>query len=140
MCFALATSSSSSAVLRGKAEQAAMCYANRPAMKLTGPTVAEGMAPITSYTFQPSSLYEGLVKFISRLLRPFWYKPGVVVTEGRPIHSKSPYTNYYAALPAKVELLLDDVTLDEIRRPLVLLQNLMKRPLFLWCNPYLVEL
>lgn len=127
MCFALATSSSSSAVLRGKAEQAAMCYANRPAMKLTGPTVAEGMAPISSYTFQPSSLYEGLVKFISRLLRPFWYKPGVVVTEGRPIHSKSPYTNYYAALPAKVELLLDDVTLDEIRRPLVLLQNLMKK-------------
>jgi len=127
MCFALATSSSSSAALRGKAEQAVLCYAHRPSMKLTGPSVNNGMAPITSYTFQPSSLYEGLVKFISRLLRPFWYKPSVVVTEGRPIHSKSAYTNYYAALPSKVELLLDDLTLEEIRRPLVMLQNLMKK-------------
>ena len=127
MCFSLATSSSSSAALRGKAEQAALTHANRPQMMLTGPTLGDGLAPITSYTFQPSSLYEGLVRFISRLLRPFWFKPGVVVTEGRPIHSKSVYANYYAALPGKVELLLDDATLEEIRRPLLLLQTLMKK-------------
>jgi hypothetical protein len=127
MCFALATSSSSSTVLRSKAEEAALCYANRPLMKLSGPSAGEGMDPISSYIFQPSSLYEGLVKILSRLLRPFWYKPAVVVTEGGPIHSKSAYANYYASLPAKVELLLDDLTLDEIRRPLVILQNLMKK-------------
>lgn len=127
MCFALATSSSSSDVLRSKAEEAALRYANRPLMKLTGPSTGGGIDPISSYTFQPSSLYEGLVRILSRLLRPFWYKPAVVVTEGGPIHSKSAYANYYASLPAKVELLLDDLTLDEIRRPLVILQNLMKK-------------
>lgn len=127
MCFALATSSSSSEVLRNKAETAALNYAHRPLMKLTGPSAGDGMNPITSYTFQPSSLYEGLVKFSSRLLRPFWYKPAVVVTEGRPILSKSMFANYYASLPAKVELLLDEATLETISRPLVLLQNLMRK-------------
>ena len=125
MCFALATSSSSD-TLRSKARQAAFCYGRSPEMKLTGPSNGDGIDPISSFTFQPSSLYEGLIKFMSRLLRPFWYKPAVVVTEGRPIQSKSAYANYYARLPAKVELLLDDITLDEIRRPLVLLQELMK--------------
>lgn len=127
MCFALATSSSSSEVLRNKAETAALNYAHRPLMKLNGPSAGDGMDPITSYTFQPSSLYEGLVKTSSRLLRPFWYKPAVVVTEGRPILSKSMFANYYASLPAKVELLLDEATLETIRRPLVLLQNLMRK-------------
>jgi len=126
MCFALATSSSSSDTLRSKARQAAFCYGRSPEMKLTGPSNGDDMDPMSSFTFQPSSLYEGLVKFMSRLLRPFWYKPAVVVTEGRPIQSKSAYANYYARLPAKVELLLDDITLDEIRRPLLLLQELMK--------------
>eukprot|EP00984_Skeletonema_dohrnii_P038704 scaffold42248_cov150-Skeletonema_dohrnii-CCMP3373.AAC.1 len=126
MCFALATSHSSSETLRSKARQAAFCYGGSPEMKLTGPSNGDGMDPVSSFTFQPSSLYEGLVKFMSRLLRPFWYKPAVVVTEGRPIQSKSAYANYYARLPAKVELLLDDITLDEIRRPLVMLQELMK--------------
>ena len=127
MCFALATSCSSSEVLRNKAENAALSYAHRPMMKLSAPSAGDGMSPITSYTFQPSSLYEGLVKAISRLLRPFWYKPAVVVTEGRPMLSKSIFANYYASLPAKVELLLDDDALESIRRPLLLLQNLMKR-------------
>jgi len=127
MCFALATSSSSDSVLRTKAEQAALCNANQPMMKLTGPSAGDGMDPITSYTFQPSYLYQGLVMIMSRLLRPFWYKPAVVVTEGGPIQNKSAYANYYTFLPAKVELLLDDLTLDELRRPLLLLQNFMKK-------------
>lgn len=127
MCFALATSCSSDTVLRTKAEQAALCYANQPMMKLTGPSAGEEMDPISSYTFQPSYLYEGLVKIMARLLRPFWYKPAVVVTEGGPIQNKSAYSNYYAYLPAKVELLLDDSTLNELRRPLLLLQKFMKK-------------
>lgn len=126
MCFALATSHSSSETLRSNACQAAFCYGRSPEMKLTGPSNGDGMDPISSFSFQPSSLYEGLIKFMSRLLRPFWYKPAVVVTEGRPIQSKSAYANYYSRLPAKVELLLDDITLDEIQRPLVMLQDLMK--------------
>ena len=141
MCFAVATSASSSSALRTKAENAAMNYGRRPVMKLnaTGQSTSaasDGLHPLSAYTFQPSSLYEGLVKLTSRLLRPFLYKPAVVVTEGRPIHDLGKgmgmrrvyyYTNYYASLPAKVELLLDDITLDEVRRPLLMLVNLMKR-------------
>ncbi|KAL3774656.1 hypothetical protein HJC23_002465, partial [Cyclotella cryptica] len=125
MCFALATSSSSNSNLRSKAEQAALTHARLPSMTLFGS--GNGRDPLSAYKFQPSSLYEGLVKFSSRLLRPFWLKIAVVVTEGRPIQSTtSVYSSYYALVPAKVELLLDDVTLDEIRRPLLLLQALMK--------------
>ena len=131
MCFALATSSASNSALKEKATQAALFNAHRPTMKLTGtPSVASiggnTLDPMAAYTFQPSFLYEGLVKLTSRLLRPFWYKPAVVVTEGRPIRTRSAYANYYPALPAKVELLLDDATLEEVRQPLALLTNLMK--------------
>ena len=127
MCFALATSNSSSDLLKKKAEQAALCHAHVPSMKLVGPSSGDGCDPISAYKFQPSSLYDGLVKFFSRLLRPFWYKPAVVVTEGRPLRTKSVYSNYYASLPAKVELLLNDSTLDDIRKPLVSLQKLMRK-------------
>ncbi len=126
MCFALASSCSSSETLRRKAIKACFCYGRSPEMKLTGPSNGDGMDPMSSFTFHPSSLYEGLLKLMSRLIRPFWYKPAAVVTEGRPIQSKSPYANYYSRLPAKVELLLDDITLDQIRRPMVMLQDLMK--------------
>lgn len=125
MCFALATSRSSSASLRSKAEMAALTHAHKPSMTVVGS--GDGRDPLSAYKFMPSSLYDGLVKFSSRLLRPFWYKPAVIVTESRPIQSKSAYSNYYASLPAKVELLLDDYTLDDIRRPLVHLQALMKK-------------
>lgn len=126
MCFALATSSSSNSNLRSKAEQAALTHALNPSYTLVG--TGDGRDPLSAYQFKPSSLYDGLVKFSSRLLRPFWYKTAVVVTEGKPIQSKhSLYSSYYAAVPAKVELLLDDVTLDEIRRPLILLQEMMKK-------------
>ena len=126
MCFALVTSSSSNASLRTKAEQAILTHAHTPSMTLIGS--GDGQDPLSAYKFQPSSLYEGLVKASSRLLRPLWYKVAAVVTEGRPVPTKhSLYSNYYAAVPAKVELLLDDATLDEIRRPLLLLQELMKK-------------
>jgi len=127
MCFALATSSSSSDLLKHRAGQTALCHGHQPCMKLNGPSSIDGNQTISSYTFQSSFLYEGMVKYFSRLLRPFWYKPAVVVTEGRPICGDSIYSNYYQSLPAKVELLLNDASLDEIRQPLVSLQNLMKR-------------
>jgi nuclear pore complex protein Nup155 len=126
MCFALVTSSSSSSSLRSKATLAALSHAHTPSMSLIG--TGDGRDPLSGYKFQPSSLYDGLVKFASRLVRPFWHKVAVIVTEGKPIQSKhSLYSNYYAAVPAKVELLLDDVTLDEVRRPLMLLVEMMKK-------------
>jgi nuclear pore complex protein Nup155 len=74
------------------------------------------------YDFRPSFLSEGIDAVISRLLRPVWHKPAVVVTEGRTIkHGRTTRVT-----PAKVELLLDDSTLEEVRKPLFALQNLMK--------------
>ena len=126
MCFALVTSNSSNSSLRTKAEQAILTHAHTPSMTLIGS--GDSRDPLSAYKFKPSSLYEGLVKASSRLLRPLWYKVAAVVTEGRPVPGKhSLYSNYFAVVPAKVELLLDDVTLDEIRRPLLLLQELMKK-------------
>ncbi|KAL7467450.1 hypothetical protein ACHAXS_007693 [Conticribra weissflogii] len=127
MCFALATSSSSSELLKRRARQTALCHGHQPSMKLKSPSNLDESKPISAYTFRPSYLYEGMVRFFSRLLRPFWFKPAVVVTEGHPLHGDSIYANYYPSLPAKVELLLNDACLDDIRRPLVSLQNLMKR-------------
>ena len=75
------------------------------------------------YEFRPSSLVDGFTLLLSRLLRPIWYKPAVVVTEGRSIRRKIGGT---MNTPARVELLLDDVTLEEIRKPLHAMQALMK--------------
>ena len=98
MCFALATSASSSAALRGKAEQAALCYAHRPAMRLDVPLAGDHLLhPISSYAFQSSYLFEGLARHLFSLLRPFWHKPAVVVTEGRPIRGGSAYALRLAA-------------------------------------------
>ena len=76
------------------------------------------------FQFVPSKLFEGLTATLSRLLRPIWFKPAVVVTEGQTIASFG--LGGKKQLPAKVELLLDDeTTLEEIRRPLVALQKFM---------------
>jgi len=74
------------------------------------------------YTFVPSSLYEGIMAVMSRLLRPVWHKPVCVVTEGQVVRTSSGSKTY----PAKVEVLLDDDTLDEVRRPLRNLLDFMK--------------
>mmetsp|Transcript_19161 Transcript_19161/g.29193 ORF Transcript_19161/g.29193 Transcript_19161/m.29193 type:complete len:1376 (+) Transcript_19161:217-4344(+) len=68
-----------------------------------------------SYEFSQSFLSAGLTSILSRLLRPIWFKPAVVVTEG-------PKENF----PAKVELLLDEATLADVRSPLFALKMLMK--------------
>eukprot|EP00980_Cylindrotheca_fusiformis_P001996 scaffold443_cov125-Cylindrotheca_fusiformis.AAC.45 len=73
------------------------------------------------YTYTSSALCKGLNMVMARLVRPFWHKPAVVVTEGRILKRrfKSKTT------PAKVELLLEDDLVEDIRRPLVMLQQLM---------------
>ena len=77
----------------------------------------------SGYEFHPSSLSQGLTTLVSRLLRPVWCKPAVVVTEGQVLRGKN---GAEKSFPAKVELLLDDQTLEEIRKPLYSLQILMK--------------
>lgn len=83
------------------------------------------------YESRPSSLHDGLVSLISRLLRPIWYKPAVVVSSP-PLSSSNNNNNTTATttrrypVAAKVELLLDETTLEEARRPLFNLQKVMQ--------------
>lgn len=81
---------------------------------------ADPWVPI-GYDYTSSALCNGVSLVLARLIRPIWHKPAVVVTEGRILKRgfKSKTT------PAKVELLLEDDTVEEIRRPLVMLQQLM---------------
>lgn len=69
------------------------------------------------YEFVPSCIHDGLVTLTSRLLRPVWFKPAVVVTPSRVRTVRR---------PARVELLLDEATLDRVRRPLLSLQRLLR--------------
>jgi len=138
MCLALASSNTSTDVVKRKALQALLSHAHVPSIVPTasagdnvisdGNTLAGVAAAVIpeGYELKPSSLHDGLVVFVSRLLRPIWYKPAVVVTEGRTMQSKSRRFGYNSQLPAKVELLLDERTLDEVRQPLYALQSLMK--------------
>ena len=142
MCLMIATGTrgvasrnGESEELRNRACRAALSRAFVPALlyKATATTGATGDIVIRAtqsdeaippeYEFKPSCLSDGLNLLSSRLLRPIWYKPAVVVTEGQIIQRKGGATRRF---PAKVELLLDDETLEEVRRPLVSLQNLMR--------------
>jgi nuclear pore complex protein Nup155 len=76
------------------------------------------------YEYKPSALCESVGVVLARLLRPVWHKPAVVVTEGRVI--KRLGASKTRTTPVKVELLLDDASLEEIRKPLYALQALMK--------------
>jgi hypothetical protein len=75
------------------------------------------------YIFSPSALYEGLNIAVTRLLRPLWNKPAVVVTEGRKVRRGS--TTLIS--PAKVELLLEDLVVDQLRATLVSMKNIIRR-------------
>ncbi len=68
------------------------------------------------FEFKPSALCESLYSTLSRLVRPVWNKPVVVVTEGPLI--KRQWSKVALQAPAKVEILLNETTLDEISRPL----------------------
>lgn len=113
MCLVLAMKPSTSADLKEFAVRAAMSRAYRPALiqnQSQEQQLSEDPWVPTGYVFKPSAIYEGLTMAISRILRPFWHKPLVVVTEGRilKLGSRS------KATPAKVELLLDDDVLERV--------------------------
>jgi len=138
MCLSIAVSAESNNIVARKAVQAALSYALKPVLvrslqatngvstssEIIG-MQSNQLAGFEGYTFTPSCLCNGLVSFVSRLLRPVWCKPAVVVTEGRTIPPRRK-GGIAEQLPARVELLLDQRTLEEVRRPLAALQNLMK--------------
>lgn len=126
MCLVLATRPSSSSDLKEFALRAALSRAYRPALvplaTSDGGNDKDPWVP-SGYSFTSSALYDGLTLAVARLLRPFWYKPGVVVTEGRVL--KREYKT--VTTPAKVELLFDEEVLDAIRSPLASMQHVISR-------------
>lgn len=131
MCLQLAINTSSNRDHRELSLRAALSRAMRPVLfpvaqnedqasheiKRVDPWVPLG------YEYKSSALCKGLGLVLARLLRPIWHKPAVVVTEGRVLKRsfKAKTT------PAKVELLLEDDTVEEVRRPLLALQQVMHR-------------
>jgi nuclear pore complex protein Nup155 len=87
---------------------------------------SDSLVPL-GYEFRPSALSEGLTSLVARLLRPIWHKPAVVVTEGPCVRRQ--WSMGTRLTPAKVELLLDEVVIEEISRPLRYLLVLMKENL-----------
>jgi nuclear pore complex protein Nup155 len=86
---------------------------------ISGVTTKDPLIP-DGYIFKASALCEGLISLFSRLVRPIWHKPAVVVTEGRMI--KLRWSESMMQSPAKVETIFDDSTLLEIG---ALLRNLL---------------
>ena len=90
------------------------------------PSSRDSLTP-PGYDFEPSALSEGLTALSSRLLRPIWHKPVVVVTEGPCIRRQ--WSAGTRVLPAKVEVLIDESSVAEICRPLRNLLGVMKSKL-----------
>mmetsp|Transcript_14798 Transcript_14798/g.34244 ORF Transcript_14798/g.34244 Transcript_14798/m.34244 type:complete len:1911 (+) Transcript_14798:203-5935(+) len=131
MCLMLAIQQGASHDLREWAIRAALQRAHRP--KLT-PSITNSQMNIqqpqsstdeswvpNGYNLELSSLCRGLYMSVARLLRPIWYKPAVVVTEGRVVKRGS----MSVTTPTKVELLLDDDILQEVNQPLKELENIV---------------
>ncbi len=136
LCLSIAIDGQANDKLARTAIQAALNLATRPSMvskqsqTISTSTIVEVSSfsnepRVEGYDFIPSSLHDGLMVLAARLLRPIWCKPAVVVTEGKFIQSKR-HNQRPRIIPAKVELLLDEATLDSIRRPLARLQILMR--------------
>lgn len=137
LCLAIAIDEQSTDQLSRTAIQAVMRNSTQPRM-IPSPNSANGTSTISTeihsesdpqgiegFTFQPSALHDGLLAITSRLLRPIWCKPAIVVTEGK-ISKPRGRSQRPMMRPAKVELLLDQSTLDQIRKPLARLLILMK--------------
>mmetsp|Transcript_3141 Transcript_3141/g.5841 ORF Transcript_3141/g.5841 Transcript_3141/m.5841 type:complete len:1874 (+) Transcript_3141:94-5715(+) len=142
MCLSIAINPKTDNSIVRKVVQAALSYAHRP--HFVRSSQASGDMPMAShgtdniqpfsqtmlgsgiegFSFIPSHLHDGLLSLTSRLLRPIWCKPAVLVTEGRIVRHKSSGISEQA--PAKVELLLNQKTLDDLRRPLAALAKLMR--------------
>ena len=138
MCISIAISTDSAVTAR-KAMQAALSFSTRPLMHQiadneNGSIVSfqtnERCTPdyphtYEGYRFRPSSLHDGLVVLISRLLRPIWCKaPFTVHTDTIAMNKYS--TGDMNSNTALVEILLDDATSDDIQKPLIRLQDLMR--------------
>jgi len=131
MCLMLAIQPGASQDLKEWAIRAALQRAYRPKLipyvnnsqmniQQSQPSKEESWIP-NGYNFELSALCKGLYLSIARLLRPIWYKPAVVVTEGRIVKRGSTSTT----TPTKVELLLDDDILQEINQPLKALEEVI---------------
>lgn len=135
MALSIAIHEVSSESLAEKAIQAALGNAHRPTLtpksvtfssdSVSSSTVIDSIRGYEGFTFKSSALYDGVLALACRLLRPFWCKPAVVVTESKLLPSKTKGMRP-KVIPAKVELLLDESTLEKIRRPLAALQRLMR--------------
>jgi nuclear pore complex protein Nup155 len=138
MALSIAVSEGSSDILIERAVQTALSFAFRPSMirlnqsymnssnaSMRHVGIADTVPGYDDYAFKSSFLYDGLLSLVSRLLRPIWCKPAIVVTESKiiPPRKKGGRQTY---VPAKVELLLDETRLEQIRRPLANLQHLMR--------------
>jgi len=135
MALSIAVCSGSSDILIERAIQAALSFALRPSMtRLNQSNMNISNASLSTvdtvpgfdgFVFKSSSLYDGLLSLVSRLLRPIWCKPAIVVTESKMISSRKRGARP-TIVPAKVELLLDEASLEQIKRPLANLQHLMR--------------
>jgi nuclear pore complex protein Nup155 len=138
MCAILAMgrfgSSSASSTLKVFAERAALYRVKQSTLLSDVPSNPEFVADSASasdplvpngYTFSPSELLLGINKVVARILRPVWNKPLVVVTEGRTVLLQ--WSSAKRVTPAKVEFLLDDVTLNRILEDMDAMAQLLKR-------------
>jgi nuclear pore complex protein Nup155 len=130
LCLILAMKPSSSLELKENALRAALSRAYRPTLqpKKSDDQSSEQLQHRdpwipAGYSFASSALCNGLTLVLARLLRPIWHKPAVVVTEGRVLKRGSSSIT----TPAKVELLMDDEMLEEVRHPLVAMRDVIVR-------------
>jgi Nup133 N terminal like len=130
MCFMLMVSPLSNDQLKTWIVQTVLMHSYSPRLvsntedhsSISQPTLKDDPWIPNGFMLKGSALCEGLYMAVARLLRPIWFKPAVVVTEGRIVKrgTRSILT------PAKVELLLDDETLNEIARPLLNMKATME--------------
>lgn len=132
MCLMLAIQPGASQDLKEWAVRAAMQRAYRPKLipyvHNSQMNIQQSQSPQdgswipNGYNLELSALCKGLYLCLARLLRPIWYKPAVVVTEGRIVKRGSTSTT----TPTKVELLLDDNILQEVNQPLKELEGVIE--------------
>ena len=128
MCLLVAVRYDTSEEMQKFAMRAALHFGDRPQLFLVDPTDTRAQISSTlkndpwmppDYSLKISNLCAAAFSVVSRLLRPIWFKPAVVVTEGRVVRQVSKTVT----TPAKVELLLDESSLEEIRKPLLAFQS-----------------
>jgi len=112
------TAGHSDTILSKKAKHAALMHGLCPSMSR--------LHDSNEYKFQASALHDGLMLTLSRLLRPFWYKPALLVLDPASKNKVRKSLDPTVRRPFKVEMLLDETTLESVRNPLFELQKLMK--------------